>query len=138
MSMAASHAEVVLKENSGQNTSFSQLKGKWVFINYWAEWCHNCLAEIPEFNRFYSSHQSDSVALFAVNYDALPVEEQNQLIKRYSIQYPSLAQDPSQELKLGDIPGVPITFVFNPEGKLVNKLYGPQTLKQLNAEIAKE
>lgn len=134
---AISHADVLLKDNQGQSTAFSTLKGKWVLINYWAGWCQTCLDEIPEFNRFYHDHQNDPIALFAVNYDALPLAEQNALIRRFNILYPSLSQDPGQELELGDIRGVPVTFIFNPQGTLVKTLYGGQTRDSLNEALAK-
>ncbi len=132
---AASYGEVILHDTLGKEVSFSSLKGKWVFINYWAGWCETCVAEIPEFNHFYQKHQQDKVALFAVNYDALPAVEQNVLIKKLGIRYPNLLKDPGPELSLEDIPGVPVTFVFNPEGKLVKTLYGGQSSSSLEKAI---
>lgn len=126
------HAELVLHETDGKKTPFSALKGKWVFINYWAPWCETCVQEIPEFNRFYQRHKQDKVALFAVNYDDLPLFEQNHLMKQLNINYPSLLNDPGHALNLGDIRGVPVTFVFNPKGELVKTLYGGQTAKSLD------
>lgn len=132
-----SQADIVFKHLDGQNTSFSALKGKWVFINYWASWCETCVQEIPEFNRFYNAHKKDSVALYAVNYDDLPTYEQIQLAKQLNITYPNLLGNPAKELKLGDITGVPVTFIFNPEGKLVEKLYGGQTARALEKVMLK-
>jgi thiol-disulfide isomerase/thioredoxin len=135
-SASLSHADVLLKDTHGQSTSFSALKGKWVLINYWAGWCQTCVDEIPEFNRFYQSHKKDPVALFAVNFDALPLFEQKNLIKHFNISYPNLLKDPANDLRLGDITGVPVTFIFNPEGQLVKTLYGGQTAKTLDKVIA--
>lgn len=124
------HAEVVLQNLNGQNTAFSSLQGKWVFINYWASWCEPCLAEITELNRFYQQNKHD-VAMFAVNYDMVSAQEQKKLVKQFNIQYPALRQDPAKNLKLGHIKAVPVTFVFNPQGKLTKTLYGEQTVKSL-------
>ncbi len=129
------HAEVLLKDLHGHDIAFSSLKGKWVLINYWASWCKTCVAEIPEFNRFYHKHEQDPVAVFAVNYDALPSPQQQSLIQKLKIQYPSLRSDPAFALGLGDIIGVPVTFVFNPQGELVNTLYGGQDLRALEEAI---
>lgn len=137
MTNSFSQSDTVLQDTHGKNTPFSSLKGKWVLINYWAEWCTTCIEEIPEFNRFYKKHKQDKIALFAVNYDALPVFEQNSLIKKLNISYPNLLKDPAHELALGDITGVPVTFIFNPEGQLVKTLYGGQSAKMLDKEIAK-
>lgn len=129
------YAEVLLKDLRGHDIAFSSLKGKWVLINYWAGWCKTCVAEIPEFNRFYRKHQQDPIALFAVNYDALPSPQQHNLIQKLNIQYPSLGADPAFALGLGDIVGVPVTFIFNPQGELVNTLYGGQDLSALEEAI---
>ncbi|HAT8088119.1 TPA: TlpA family protein disulfide reductase, partial [Legionella pneumophila] len=56
--------------------------------------------------------------------------------KKFNINYPNLLKDPAQDLQLGDITGVPVTFVFNPKGQLIKKLYGGQTAKTLEKVIA--
>lgn len=122
---------VVLKDINGKKIPFASLKGRWVFINYWASWCQPCLDEIAELNRFYKD-KKNRVALFAVNYDMLPLAQQMDLIRKYNIRYPSLQEDPANQLNLGAIAGVPATFVFNPAGKLSQTLYGEQTLLSLN------
>jgi len=55
----------------GDNISFSSLKGKWVYIHYWANWCQPCLEEIAAFNQFYDRYQHKNIAVFGVNYDGL-------------------------------------------------------------------
>ncbi|MFC3908352.1 TlpA family protein disulfide reductase [Legionella dresdenensis] len=120
------HAGIILTTLEGKQINFSALKGKWVLINYWASWCHPCIDEIAELNRFYQTHK-DNVALFAVNFDALPLAEQKDLARKYELTYPALAEDPGSALNLGDIRGVPVTFVFDPEGNYRETLYGGQT-----------
>ncbi len=134
--VANANAEAVLHEMNGQKISFADLQGKWVLINYWASWCQPCIDEISELNQFYEKNKTNNVALFAVNYDALPIDMQQQLIEQFDIRYPSLELDPAQALRLGDIRGVPVTFVFNPQGKLTDTLYGGQTAKSLKAALA--
>ena len=128
----ASHAETILQDIGGQKISFADLKGKWVFINYWASWCQPCMDEIPELNRFYEQHKNRDVALFSVNFDSPPVGADKSLIQALNIRYPVLKDDPADALHLGDIRGVPVTFVFNPEGVLSDTLYGGQTVWSLN------
>lgn len=129
------NAEIILQDLQGKNIAFSSLSGKWVFINYWASWCQLCIDEIPELNNFYAQHKTANVALFAVNYDMLPIDEQQKLIKTFNIRYPALNKDSAEGLNLGDIQGVPATFIFNPQGKLVNTLYGRQTATSLEKFI---
>lgn len=126
-------ADVVLHSITGEAIALSSLKGKWVFINYWASWCQPCLDEISEFNRFYEHNKNGNIAIFGVNYDALPNNKLQPLIKKFDIRYPSIS---SNDLNLGEISVLPITFVLNPAGELSTTLYGGQTLESLNEVIA--
>lgn len=133
--ISSGHAEVVLTDIKGGHIPFSTLKGKWVMINFWASWCQPCLDEIAELNAFYQTHQ-DKVALFAVNFDSVPLADQLVLIEQLGIQYPSLSENPSRALRLGAIRGVPATFVFDPEGHFYDSLYGGLTQRALRKVIA--
>lgn len=124
-------ADVLLTDINGKKIPFSSLKGKWVLINYWASWCQPCLDEIAQLNKFHQA-KKEKVALFAVNFDYLPLQEQVDLIKELKILYPSLLEDPGSQLGLEQVRGVPATFVFDPEGNLRTTLYGSQTLSSLN------
>jgi thiol-disulfide isomerase/thioredoxin len=116
----------------GDNLTLSSLKGKWVYINYWANWCQPCLEEIAAFNQFYEKYKNKNIAIFGVNYDGLPINEQIALIKQAGLHYPSLLTDPAAALKLGDIRAVPVTFIFDPTGKLHDVRYGKQTMESLS------
>lgn len=130
-----SQANAALVDLSGNKVSLSSLKGNWVFINYWASWCHPCVEEIPELNQFYHRFKNDNVKVFGVNYDGLSISKQKHLIKELGIDYPSLEGDPAKTLSLGDIRGVPVTFILNPQGKLHKTLYGPQTMVSLRRAV---
>ena len=125
-----------LHDINGHNLPWSELRGKWVFINYWASWCEPCMTEIPELNRFYAGSKHNKIALFAVNYDGLSISEQQKLIAQYHIKYPSLKKDPKLMLRLEDIRGLPATFVFNPKGELSNVLYGGQSVSSLKEAMS--
>lgn len=135
LSTVSYSSPVILSDIQGQKIPFTSLKGKWVLINYWASWCQPCLNEIKELNHFYKQNK-DKIALFAVNFDLLPLQNQMALIRKYKINYPSLRTDPSEALNLGDIQGVPATFVFDPEGNLHTTLYGEQTMASLKRAIS--
>jgi thiol-disulfide isomerase/thioredoxin len=113
------------------------LKGHWVFINYWASWCEACVEEIQQLNQFYDENQQ-RMLLFAVNYEDLELGQQHSLIKQLGIRYPSLKDDPSDSLNLGEITVLPMTFVLNPQGQLVKTLYGSVTRRRLAAILTSE
>ncbi|MDF1677463.1 MAG: TlpA disulfide reductase family protein [Legionellaceae bacterium] len=136
LSITPLHARTpTLQSIDGDEFTLKSLKGKWVYINYWASWCAPCLHEIPEINRFYEQNKHKNIAVFGVNYDGLSSDEQRSLIQKYQLAYPSLGLDPADALKLGDIKGVPVTFIFSPSGKLFDVKYGEQTIKSLSAYL---
>jgi len=127
-----SFAEVDIKPLLHEPIPWGSLHGKWVFINYWASWCESCLNEIHTLNRFYAANKSQ-VAVFNVNYEQLSEGDLTTLVRRLHIHYPTLGEDPADTLNLGDITVLPLTFVFNPKGQLVQRLYGEQNQAQLIA-----
>lgn len=131
---ALAHASATLYVLDNKPVPMQSLKGKWVVLNYWANWCQPCLDEISIFNRFYQE-EKHHVALFAVNFDNPEPELMREINRKLNIQYPSLTRDPADSLALGDIVGVPATFVFNPNGELVARQFGKQTLASLKALV---
>lgn len=116
----------------GSSGRFADARGKWLFINYWAEWCKPCLEEMPELNRF-QREQRDRVTFLTVNYDGAQKDSLQQQIKKIGIELPVLLQDPAPMLKFARPDALPATFVFDPEGVLRYTLQGPQTAATLAA-----
>lgn len=132
----AAHANARLQTLDGEIVDLSSLKGKWVFINYWASWCGPCLEEISELNRFYKDNKDKNVVVFAVNYDSMPIRQQRYLMTKFNIHYPSLKRSSVAALHFGPVNVVPVTYVLNPQGKLSTTLYGGQTIESLKGAMA--
>src|SRR5690606_5603469 len=46
---------VLFENNNGEVIQLASLKGKVVFINFWATWCPPCIAEMPTIQKLYSA-----------------------------------------------------------------------------------
>lgn len=67
---AVSDTHFTLKNEDGAIISVSDLKGKVVFINFWASWCPPCRAEFPSVQKFYDKYSSHQDMVFlTVNLD---------------------------------------------------------------------
>jgi|TARA_Y100000310_G_scaffold321335_1_gene378819 thiol-disulfide isomerase/thioredoxin len=118
------------RDLGGNQGDFADLQGKWVLINYWAVWCKPCREEIPELNAV-ASQLADSVVVFGVNFDAVSIDQMGTQAKAMGIEFAVLQDDPASLLGYARPEVLPTTYVFDPQGKLVRSLLGPQTLKSI-------
>jgi thiol-disulfide isomerase/thioredoxin len=123
-----------LIDSNGQPVNLLQHPNRWLIINYWALWCAPCKKELGELNQFYTAHR-DTVLMYGVEYDHPDLKHLQEITQRMGIDYPQLVTDPAKLLKLGDIAGLPTTFVFRPDGSFYKRLDGPQTVASLEAVL---
>ena len=118
----------------GEQGRFSDHRGRWVLINYWADWCKPCIKELPELNEFQRRH-GERATMFVVNFDGIGGEALKAQVERLAIETPVLLQDPAPALGFERPKALPTTFVFGPDDTLRQTLQGPQTLASLSAAI---
>jgi thiol-disulfide isomerase/thioredoxin len=59
------------KDYEGNIQSTADLKGKVVFINFWASWCPPCIAEFPSIEKFHSKFKdNDKIVFVMINLDS--------------------------------------------------------------------
>lgn len=119
----------------GGDLDFATLKGRVVFINYWAEWCAPCREEIPEFNAFAAAYP-DQVQVLSVNFDGVPADALATQARGLGIEFPTLLRDPRSEFGVPPPMGLPETLVLDRGGKLLRVLSGPQTRADLETVLA--
>ncbi len=117
-------------DTTGQAIYLKDYRGKWIILNYWADWCHPCYLEIPVLNHLYQEHK-DNMIVFGINFDDLPQEKLEDFISKNNVQYPLLTSDLGKLFGIHNITTLPTTFVISPEGKIVHELYGEQKENEL-------
>ena len=110
-------------DSAGNTATTAELKGKVVFINFWATWCPPCRAEMPSLEKLYGKLKNDNRFVFLfINEDDDQSKAKQYLEKNnftIPLYYPS-----------GDIPNeifsgtLPTTIVIDKEGKIVLKHEG--------------
>ena len=106
-----------------------QLRGQWVVINYWAQWCKPCIREIPELNNL--NQQYRQVTVLGVNYDGATGQELELQLEKLGIEFATLPGDPARQLGVPRPVVLPTTLILDQQGQLHATLVGPQTLESL-------
>ena len=119
-----------LVTSNNKKIFLDDLYGKWVVINYWADWCPPCIKEIPELNKLNAKY-SDELNVFLFNFDRLEGEELKNQLRKIDAKVPSLVTDPQSIYNFTIPESLPVTFVINKKGELNNILRGPQTLEEM-------
>ena len=118
----------------GSSGKLDDFLGRWLIINYWADWCPPCIKEMPELENFYNDNE-DRALVLTYNFDRLEGEELQSQIIRFKVNVPSILTDPGILFGWEAPPSLPATYIINPEGILIHTLIGPQTQESLEALI---
>ena len=124
-------ADFTLKDLNHQTWTLSQLRGKIVLVNFWATWCPPCRAEMPVLDAIYTHYQSQGLVILSISAeDAFTV---NSFLAGKGYHPPVLIDNDGKVNKSFHITGIPKTFVFDRDGKLVGLAIDQSTEKQFFA-----
>ncbi len=141
VSSVATFAEPVdfeLEDTQGVKHKLSDYRGKWVVVNYWATWCPPCLAELPELVDFHEENKDKDAVVLGINFETVGIKKLRQFTEEYFINYPILRTKPGPNGELGEIPGLPTTYLVSPEGEIIARQVGAVTAKLLTDFIASQ
>jgi thiol-disulfide isomerase/thioredoxin len=112
-----------LKTVEGKNITLSQLKGKIVFINFWATWCPPCRSEMPSMEALYKRFRGDGLEFVAVDIaeDAAGVRK---FLNEYKLTFPVVLDANGAVSNNYGIQGIPATFVIDRDGKVILSTVG--------------
>ena len=136
-SLAEQQVNFSLPDLNGRIHQLSEYRGKWVVVNYWATWCPPCLEELPELEVFHVNNAETPAVVLGVNMEAIGQEALRSFVEEQFLSFPILVAGPQPSELLGQVPGLPTTFLINPRGVVVARQVGPITAKALEKYIAR-
>lgn len=116
-------AGIFFKDGAENTISLTELKGKVVFINFWATWCPPCRAEMPSIEYLYQKLKDNKNIVFMM----VDVDNDYKKAKKYmdrkklSLPVYTPASSIPENLMNGSIP---TTLLFDKQGRLVFKHEG--------------
>jgi thiol-disulfide isomerase/thioredoxin len=106
--------KVKLADLGGELIDFSKYAGKNVFINFWATWCKPCVTEMPSLQSLTGKLKQENIVFLFASDEATEEIEEFKNAKGYSMEFVK-----TESLADLSIMGLPTTFIFDKNGKLV-------------------
>ena len=113
----------------GDVLRLSDLRGRWVVVNFFATWCIPCVREHPELVRFSDRHPAEEVQVLSVMYDDQPADVA-EFFREQGGAWP-VVDDVGAKVDFG-VRGVPESFLVDPDGVVRTRLVGGVTAKGLD------
>lgn len=133
-----------LKDMSGNDVSLADLKGKVVFVNFWATWCDPCRIEIPWLIDIQKKYAPRGFTVVGVAMD----DEGQKVVapfvakekfdvngQQLPMSYPIWIGSDDAADKFGGILGYPTSFLISRDGKQVEKFQGLKSQDELEKAI---
>ncbi|HEY2017647.1 MAG TPA: TlpA disulfide reductase family protein, partial [Bryobacteraceae bacterium] len=112
----------------GKTYSLSALRGRVVLVNFWATWCPPCRREMPDMEKLYRSFEKKGLTVLAIS-----DEERDTVtgfLEKQNYTFPVLL-DPGRKVNTAfSVEGIPKSFLFDREGKLVAESIDMRTERQ--------
>jgi len=115
--------DLKFKDQNGNTVTLAELKGKVVFINFWATWCPPCLAEMPSINKLYERHKNNSDVVFIMLDADSNFAKANGYMKarKYAMPVYQMASSVPEQIFAGSLP---TTVIFDKQSRLSFKHEG--------------
>ena len=128
-------ADFTLTDLQGKSWTLKDLHGKVVLVNFWATWCPPCRKEMPDLEALYKRFQDQGFVILAISEDE-ETDKVKPFIAERKISYPILL-DPGQKVNnLFQVDGIPKSFVYDRNGKLVAQSIDMRTQRQFLEMLA--
>jgi thiol-disulfide isomerase/thioredoxin len=128
-----------LDDVSGKKISLSSFKGKYVFVDFWASWCHPCRDETPYIKKAYDKYKAMGFEIFSIT---SPKEkgfaEWTGAIKQDGMNWTNVWDKKGDVSEKYRITGLPTNFLIDKGGKIIAKdLRGPELENKLKEIFGK-
>jgi cytochrome c biogenesis protein CcmG/thiol:disulfide interchange protein DsbE len=121
----------------GGTQKLSSLKGKVVYLDFWASWCGPCRQSFPWMNEMNSKYGAKGLQVVGVNLDAKQADA-DKFLAELPAKF-SVAFDPKGEsAKRFEVKGMPTSVLIGADGKVlaVHQGFKDDDRKELEAKFA--
>ncbi len=138
VSMGDIAPDLTLPTPDGATLSLSDLRGKYVLVDFWAAWCRPCRAENPNVVNMYEKYNSKGFEVFSVSLDRTR-DAWLKAIEADGLRWPSHVSDlkyfQSAAAMTYKVNAIPFALLLDPEGRVIGKNLRGRALRAKLANI---
>ncbi len=127
-------ANFTLADTTGKSWTLKQLKGKVVLVNFWATWCPPCRKEMPDLQALSDEFGKQGFVVLGLTDEEPRVV--NGFLAKQNYSYPILLDAGRHAASEFGVDGIPKSYVYDREGKLVAQSIDMRTRAQFKAMLA--
>lgn len=101
----------------GTDFTLSDLRGKTVYLDFWASWCAPCLRSLPLYNELYLKYRDQGLEIIGVNIDN-PVEDGLEFLEDTPLDFKTPSDVNGIVPEMYSILGMPTSFLIAPDGTI--------------------
>jgi thiol-disulfide isomerase/thioredoxin len=120
---------------NGDPIRLSSMRGRVVFLNFWATWCEPCKREMPAFQRFMQEQGKDGAVILAINIGDKPEDILEFLDDNNVSSIPILLDNDYVVQTAYSASLFPTTFVIDPAGIVQDMHLGEMTFDDLTGYV---
>lgn len=126
--------------NSKQPLEITDLRGKFVILDFWTYCCINCIQTLPELKKLEKAYPNELVVIGVHApkfFGERDTENIREAVVRYEVEHPVVNDADTVIAKRYGVKGWPTLYVIDPQGYLVATHYGEATFNMLDSFMKK-
>lgn len=116
--------------------TLAELRGKTVYVDFWASWCAPCLRSMPLINELYAQYKDQGFKVIAINVDD-PIEDGREFLLDTPLDYLIAADTKNEVLEQYGVRGMPTSFLIDSEGivRMVHMGFRDKDIELIEAAV---
>jgi peroxiredoxin len=112
-----------LPDLAGKKFRLKDLRGKWVFLNFFATWCGPCREEMPGMDRLFRAHREQDFVVVAVNLQE-SAKTVRPFVQQLKLTFPTVLDAEGSVSREYGVRALPVSFLIGRDGHIVWRAIG--------------
>ena len=124
-----------LTDLDGQPVRLADLRGRGVWLNFWASWCPPCQSETPILRDLAEQYADEGLVVVGISVQETSEADVRAYAERYQLGYTIAADVSGHIFRLYRPPGLPTQIFIGPDGAIRSVVLAPLTAAAAEAQI---